>query len=77
MKRLVVWLIRFYQKYLNPKRGPFRFLFLADSSCRFIPSCSAYSLEAFEKYGVLRGLWLSLKRVLKCHPWSSGGYDPV
>ena len=77
MKQLVVWLIRFYQKYLNSNGLLTRSLFLSDRACRFSPSCSQYCLEAVQKYGCLKGLGLGLKRVLKCHPWSQGGCDPV
>ncbi len=77
MKLLVVWLIRFYQKYLNSNGIIFRPLFPGGRACRFSPSCSQYCLEAVQKYGCLKGLVLGLKRVLKCHPWSVGGSDPV
>ncbi len=68
MKTLAIFLIRLYQKYISP---------LFPSCCRFVPSCSAYAAEAFEKYGFFKGLYLSIKRILRCHPFSKGGYDPV
>jgi putative membrane protein insertion efficiency factor len=46
-------------------------------SCRFVPSCSQYAIEAIEKHGALKGLYLSVRRILRCHPWNPGGYDPV
>jgi hypothetical protein len=67
--RLIIFLIKFYQKILSPlKKAP---------SCRFYPSCSEYALQALVKYGVLRGSLLAVKRILKCHPFHPGGYDPV
>jgi len=66
--RLVTGLIKIYQKWISP---------LTPSSCRFHPTCSQYCLEAVEKYGVLKGLWLGLLRVSRCHPFNPGGYDPV
>lgn len=64
-----VLLIRFYQVCISPlKPAP---------TCRFTPTCSQYALEAFRKYGPFKGFWLSLKRVLRCHPWGGSGYDPV
>jgi len=69
MKRLVLWLIKFYQKAKPP-------VFFS-GSCRFTPTCSQYSYEAVEKYGIIRGGLLGLKRIIKCHPLSRGGYDPV
>ncbi|MFW6110155.1 MAG: membrane protein insertion efficiency factor YidD [Patescibacteria group bacterium] len=77
MKRLVLALIRFYQKYLSFDHGVFKQLYLTDKVCRFKPTCSVYTYQAVEKYGVFKGLWLGLKRVLRCHPWNDGGYDPL
>ena len=71
MKTLLLSLIRFYRKNISPLRPP---------CCRFIPTCSTYALEAVEKYGVLRGGWLALCRILRCHPFhrqKSIEYDPV
>lgn len=68
-RRAVLALIRFYRRYLSPlKRNP---------TCRFIPTCSEYALEAVSKYGVMKGGWLALRRVLRCHPFHPGGYDPL
>lgn len=77
MKKLVVKLIRFYQTYLNFNNYLVRSFFMTDRACRFTPSCSQYTLEAVEKYGVIKGLWAGLLRISRCHPWSAGGYDPV
>lgn len=71
MKRLLLSLIRFYRTQISPSRPP---------CCRFIPSCSAYALEAVEKYGVGKGGWLALRRIARCHPFhrqESVEYDPV
>lgn len=71
MKQLLLWMIRFYRSAISPTRPP---------CCRFIPTCSAYALEAIEKYGVLKGGWLALRRILRCHPFhrqKSIVYDPV
>ncbi|MBQ1241663.1 MAG: membrane protein insertion efficiency factor YidD [Oscillospiraceae bacterium] len=70
MKAVFLWLIRFYQKAISPHRAP---------CCRFIPTCSQYGLEAIEKYGALKGGWLTLKRISRCHPFYKGDtiYDPV
>ena len=64
MKRLLLWLIRFYQRHISPNRPP---------CCRFMPTCSQYALQAVEKYGALRGGWLALRRVCCCHPFIRGG----
>ena len=71
MKRLLLALIRFYQRYISPARPP---------CCRFIPTCSAYALEAVEKYGAAKGGWLAVRRILRCHPFNrqkTVEYDPV
>ena len=68
MKLLLVLLVRGYQVALSP---------LLPSSCRYYPTCSHYAIEALEKHGALRGGWLALKRIGRCHPFRPGGYDPV
>jgi len=68
MKRIVMALIRGYQRFISPS---------LPSSCRFTPTCSHYTLEAVEKYGAGKGLWLGAKRISRCHPFHPGGYDPV
>ncbi|HEY7681958.1 MAG TPA: membrane protein insertion efficiency factor YidD [Gemmatimonadales bacterium] len=64
----LIALIRFYQTFISPGLPP---------SCRFTPSCSAYTLEAVQRYGAFRGTWLGARRLLRCHPWHPGGLDPV
>lgn len=68
MRKIIIRLIRFYQFFLSPLKAP---------SCRFYPSCSEYACQALAKYGVWRGLFLASWRLLRCHPFSPGGYDPV
>ena len=68
IKRVFIAPIRFYQYVISPWLG---------RSCRYTPSCSAYAIEAITVHGVLKGLWLSTKRLSRCHPWGSSGYDPV
>ena len=71
MKKFMVWAIRFYQKNISPNRP---------ACCRFVPTCSQYALEAIQKYGALKGGWLGLKRICRCHPFHRKGYkfyDPV
>ena len=68
MKQVMLALVRFYRKKISPLRPP---------CCRFIPTCSEYALEAVEKYGAWKGSWLALRRLLRCHPFCKGGYDPV
>jgi len=65
---LAIALIRFYQLFISPGLPP---------SCRFAPSCSQYTLEAVQRYGALKGVWLGARRLVRCHPWHPGGYDPV
>ncbi|BBB26846.1 conserved hypothetical protein [Amphritea japonica ATCC BAA-1530] len=68
LRRSFIFLIRIYQYLISPFLGP---------NCRFYPTCSAYTLEAIETHGVLKGFWLGIKRIGKCHPGHPGGYDPV
>lgn len=77
MKRLVLSLIRFYQKYLSFEAGLAKFLFITDKACRFKPTCSEYTYQAIKKYGILSGGLKGLKRIARCHPFSKGGEDPV
>jgi hypothetical protein len=66
--KLLILLVRAYQVALSPLLG---------GQCRYYPSCSAYGIEALEKHGALRGSWLTVKRIARCHPFHPGGYDPV
>lgn len=68
MKSLFIFMIRFYQMCISPLHLPY---------CRFYPTCSAYAIEALQKYGALKGSYLAVRRILKCHPFHEGGYDPV
>ena len=68
MRRVLMALIRGYQRYISPLLGP---------HCIYTPTCSAYALEAIRKYGALKGSWLAIKRICRCHPFAKGGYDPV
>ncbi|HAC32186.1 MAG TPA: membrane protein insertion efficiency factor YidD [Treponema sp.] len=72
MKKIFVFIltfpIRFYRKFISPLKAP---------CCRFYPSCSAYALEALQKHGPVKGMYLSTKRIIKCSPFHPGGYDPV
>ena len=67
-RRCAVAAVRFYQRFISP---------LLPDSCIYIPTCSQYAVEAISKYGVLKGCWLGLRRILRCNPWRDGGYDPV
>jgi len=68
LKKIMILMIRFYQICISP---------LFPRTCRFYPTCSAYFIQALEKYGVFKGSYLGIKRILKCHPWNKGGYDPL
>ena len=68
MKKILIAMIRFYQKYISPYKG---------TKCPYVLSCSQYGLEAIEKYGVIKGGLLAAWRILRCNPFSKGGYDPV
>ena len=66
MKKIILLLIKLYQKYIS--------IFLG-KNCRFYPTCSAYTYEAIEKFGIIKGIFLGIKRIIKCHPFHPGGYD--
>lgn len=69
MKRILIFIIELYRKYLSPlKRRP---------TCIYTPTCSEYAVEALSKYGFFKGSFLAAKRILRCHPFAKGGYDPV
>ena len=68
MRYVLKYLIRGYQLAISPLLGP---------RCRFYPSCSQYAIEAIETHGAVRGTWLTIKRISRCHPWHEGGFDPV
>ncbi len=68
IKKIALCAVRFYQKCISP---------MLPKSCRFYPTCSQYTYEAIEKYGVNKGIYLGVKRILKCHPFHPGGYDPL
>lgn len=70
MAKLAIFLIRFYQRVISK-------YILRGKNCRFYPTCSEYSLQAYTKYGFIKGSFLTLKRILKCHPFHQGGYDPL
>ena len=64
----MISLIRFYQLFISPLLG---------NNCRYYPTCSQYAIEAIEKKGIIKGSWMAVKRICRCHPWHDGGYDPV
>lgn len=68
MKYLLIYLIRFYQLAISP---------YFPKTCRFEPTCSQYTIEALRRFGIIKGTWLGIKRISKCHPFHEGGYDPV
>ena len=69
MKRIMVFIINLYQKFLSPLKGR--------PACIYTPTCSQYAIEALEKYGFFKGSFLAVRRILRCHPFAMGGYDPV
>lgn len=71
MKRIFMYLIKGYQKIISP------FLKMEGINCKYYPSCSEYMKQAIEKYGCFKGIYLGIKRILRCHPFTKGGYDPL
>ena len=67
-QRLLIFLVKFYQKFISP---------FCPGVCRYRPTCSQYMIEAIQIHGPIKGLWLGLKRIFRCHPWGGSGYDPV
>jgi hypothetical protein len=68
MKQILIWLIQTYRLLISPLFPP---------SCRFQPTCSQYGIEAIQRFGAIKGSWLTVRRILRCHPFHPGGYDPV
>ena len=68
MKGIILLLIKFYRKFISP---------LYPQTCRYYPSCSEYSFQAIERFGIIKGIFMSFYRILRCNPFSKGGYDPV
>ena len=68
MKHILIALVKFYRKYISPLTPP---------TCRYVPTCSQYAVTAVERYGAWKGGWMALRRILRCNPFSRGGYDPV
>ena len=69
MKKVLIKAVKFYRHYISPYKG--------GACCRFTPTCSEYAIEAIEKYGGIKGSYLAIRRILRCHPFGKGGYDPV
>ena len=68
MKKILIFLIKWYRKYISPMKT---------TKCPYYPTCSTYAMQAVEKYGALKGGWLAVKRILRCNPFNDGGHDPV
>lgn len=68
LSKPLIWIVRGYQLAISPLLPP---------SCRFYPTCSCYAIEALQRHGALKGAWLALRRIARCHPWNPGGHDPV
>lgn len=68
LRRGLIFLVKLYQRFISPLLG---------GNCRFHPTCSQYSITAIEHFGVIKGLWLTIRRIIRCHPLNPGGYDPI
>ncbi len=77
MKKIIIVFIRFYQKFLSLDTGVIGKLYTHQPTCRFHPRCSEYTIQAIEKYGIIKGAGKGIKRISKCHPWNEGGVDEV
>ena len=76
MKKIILKAIRFYQKYVSLDQGYLHML-IPVRICRFHPTCSQYTYQAIERYGILNGTWFGVKRIIRCGPWTISGFDPV
>jgi len=76
MKSVALFFIKTYQRTLSPDHGWFR-KFYPYGYCKFSPTCSMYTYQAIEKYGIIKGTWLGSKRIIRCNPWNHGGEDPI
>jgi hypothetical protein len=76
MKQIILFLIKIYQKTLSRDTGWLSYIY-SERTCRFHPTCSQYTYEAIDKFGIIKGGWLGLKRISRCHPWNKGGVDKI